>query len=108
MCCAKTRYRYRSQRVQVAGVNDQPDIDLISVKKISKQNHWIKYLLIVIDIFSRFLIVRPLLNKKKSQTVLNAIKDVFKIRKFKKVRSDKGAEFTTKGFKKLWKQMVFT
>lgn len=98
----QVRHRYRSPRVQVAGLNDQADIDLMSVENISKYNDGVKYLLIVIDIFSRFLFVRPLINKK-TETVLTAIKDIFKHRHFKKVRSDKGSEFINKQFRKYMK-----
>ena len=99
----QVRHRYTTPRVQVSGLNEQADIDLMSVENISKDNDGIKFLLIVIDIFSRFLLVQPLVNKK-TKTVLSAIKNILKVRKFNKVRSDKGSEFINQEFKKYMKQ----
>ena len=50
----QVRRSYKTPQVQVAGLNDQADIDLMSVENISKDNDGVKYLLIVIDIFSVF------------------------------------------------------
>lgn len=99
----QVRRSYKTPQVQVAGLNDQADIDLMSVENISKDNDGVKYLLIVIDIFSRFLMVRPLLNKK-AQTVLAAVKDILLERKFTKLRSDFGSEFINKDIKKFMKK----
>lgn len=99
----QVNHRFITPRVQVSGLNDQADIDLMSVENISKYNDGVKYLLIVIDIFSRFLFARPLLNKT-SQVVLAAIKDIFKVRTFTKIRSDKGSEFVNKIFRKFMKE----
>ena len=93
------RHRYNTPNVQVAGLNDQADMDLMSVENISKYNDGIKYLLVVIDIFSRFLLVQPLLNKK-THTVLSAVKNILQYRKFNKIRTDKGSEFINKDIKK--------
>lgn len=99
----QVRHTYKTPRVQVAGLNDQADMDLMSVENISKHNQGVKFLLIVIDIFSRFLLVRPLLNKK-TQTVLSAIKDILNSRKFTKIRTDKGSEFINHEIKKFMKK----
>ena len=62
---------------------------------LSKFNNGVKYLLIVIDIFSRFLWAAPLKNKK-AKDVVQGFKTVFKKgRKCKKLRTDKGGEFTS-------------
>lgn len=96
-------HRYKTSRVQVSGLNDQADIDLMSVENIAKYNDGVKFLLTIIDIFSRFLIIRALKNKK-TQTVLSAMANVLKNTHFTKVRSDKGSEFISHDFKKLMKQ----
>lgn len=99
----QVRYSYNSPSVQVAGLNDQADMDLMSIENISKYNDSVKYLLIVIDIFSRFLLVRPLRNKRK-QTVLSAIKNILQERTFTKVRTDIGSEVINKDIKKFMKK----
>lgn len=79
----------------VAGINAQWDGDLASMENISKYNNGIKFLLILIDIFSRFLIVKPLKDKKKSDTVAKALKSIFtnSMRRPKTTRFDQGGEF---------------
>lgn len=94
----QARHTYKRPRVEVAGMNDQGDMDLMAVDNIAKYNDGVKYLLIVIDIFSRFLSVRPLVNKK-SNTVLLAIKDILSVHKFKKLRTDRGSEFINRELK---------
>ena len=74
----------------------------MSVENIAKDNDGVKYLLIVIDILSRFLLVRPLMNKKTS-TVVSGMQDVLTQKHFTKIRSDKGVEFLSNQFKSLLK-----
>ena len=54
------------------------------------------------DIFSRYLWVKPLLDKT-AKSVLKAIKEVFSERKPVKLRSDAGSEFNNKYMKKYLK-----
>ena len=95
--------KHKSPNVQVAGLNDQADVYLMSVENISKYNDEVRYLLIVIHILSRFLLVRAIKNKK-SQTVISAFKDIFSIRKFTKIRTDKGSEFVNHEVKSFMKK----
>jgi len=57
------RHSFRKVRVVVSGIDDQFDMDLADVSNISDENDGIKYLLFVIDIFSKYLWVEPLKNK---------------------------------------------
>lgn len=63
-------------RVIVEGLNSMWDGDLASMENVSKYDDGIKYLLVLIDIFSRFLILKPLINKN-SNTVAKALKSIF-------------------------------
>lgn len=78
----------------MAGINAQWDGDLASMENISKYNNGIKFLLILIDFFSRFLIVKPL-KDKKNDTVAKALKSIFtnSMRRPKTIRFDQGGEF---------------
>ena len=60
----------------VSGIDDQYDMDLADVNSLSKHNNNIKFLLVVIDIFSRFLWVEPLKNKTGKE-VVNGLKKIF-------------------------------
>ena len=69
--------------------------------KFSKWNNGVRYLLMVIDVFSKFGWIEPLKNKK-GQTVVKAFKNILKTsRKPKYLWSGKGVEFYNKGFKTL-------
>ena len=69
--------------------------DLITMIKYSKLNKNYKYILTVIDFFSKFSWCYPL-KTKKSEEIINSFKDIFKKfkRKPKLIRSDEGSEFT--------------
>lgn len=45
-------------------IDDQWDVDLIDMSKYSKENDGMAFVLIVIDIFSKFLWMQPLKDKK--------------------------------------------
>ena len=59
----------------------------------------IQYLLFVIDVFSRFLWIEPL-KDKKAKSVLNALKRVFAKRKPVRLRVDKNSEFIDRNVKR--------
>ena len=69
--------------------------DLITMIKYSKQNKNYKYILTVIDFFSKYSWCYPL-KYKKSEEVINSFKDIFKKseRKPSMIQSDEGSEFT--------------
>lgn len=88
----------RRPRVMVAGIDDQFDADLadLSAERYAEANDGIRFLLVVIDIFTRFLWVRTLKNKY-SDTVIKAFKNIFakSKRRPRRLRSDRGSEFTS-------------
>lgn len=57
-----TRHPYKRARGVVSGIDNQWDADLADMSTLSKFNKGIKFLVAVIDIFSRFLWVQPLKN----------------------------------------------
>ena len=76
--------------------------DLIDMYAFSKENNGIKYLLTVIDIFSKFVWIIPL-KRKAEQEVANAFSMIFKERRPNKMWIDKGREFYNKDVQKLVK-----
>ena len=72
-------------------------IELITMVKYSKQNKNYKYILTVIDFFSKFSWCYPL-KTKKSEEIINSFKDIFKKSKRKPTmfQSDEGTEFINK------------
>ena len=87
------RRRFPKRRVISYGIDNIWAADLVEMGKFSKWNKGIKYLLMVIDVFSKFGWIRPL-KDKRGQTVADAFKDIFKTkRKPKMLWTDKGSEF---------------
>ena len=70
------------------------------MRAFSKYNDGITFLLLVIDIFSKYGWIIPLKNKK-GETVAEAFKEIFKERKPEKLWTDKGKEFYNKNVKDL-------
>ena len=70
-------------------------IDLITMIKYSKQNKNYKYILTVIDFFSKCSRCYPL-KSKKSEEIINSFKDIFKKSKRSPsmIQSDEGTKFT--------------
>ena len=94
---------FQRGRVLVSGIDDQWDIDLISMLPYAQANNGYGYLLCVIDIFSRFAWVQPL-KTKEAPEVIKAFKTVLNSgRKPTRLRSDAGSEFKNKQFAKFIK-----
>ena len=79
--------------------------DLVEIQKYSKWNKGIKYLLTVIDAFSKYGWIVPL-KDKKTESVSLAFDHIFKKSKRKpgKLWTDKGSEFISKHFKNFLKK----
>lgn len=90
-----TRHPYKRARVVVSDIDNQWDANLADMSSLSKYNKGIKFLLVVIDIFSRFLWVQPLKNKTAKEVVEGFKHIIQKGRKCKKLRTDKGSEFSS-------------
>ena len=92
------RQTFKPQRtpIVVAGIDDQWIADLMDMTKFQDQNDNVKYLLVVIDTFSKYLWIRPL-SSKTGASVAEAFRSIFaEGRKPQRIRSDKGQEFRAK------------
>ena len=86
--------KFKRNSVVVEGVDSLWDADLIDFNQYKKKNDNNCYILLMIDIFSRYTYLRPLLTKN-SADVIRAMRSIFdKGRKPKVLRTDKGGEFT--------------
>ena len=74
--------------------------DLMDMQVFSKFNHGVKYLLAVIDVFSKYGWLIPL-KDKTGKSVASALETIFKERKPEKMWVDKGKEFYSKDVKDL-------
>lgn len=93
------RRKIMRAKVLVAEPYEQYDADIADLSSISAQNDNYRYLLIVIDIFTRYLRIEKL-KTKTGRDVLHAFKIVFARGCLpKKLRTDSGSEFKFKGLK---------
>lgn len=95
--------KFKRRKVIVYGIDQVWASDLVDLQKYSKQNKHIKYLLVVIDVFSKFVFVKSL-KTKTGLEVTNAFKEIIKERKPEKIWSDKGSEYVNSTFKKFLKE----
>ncbi|XP_052768010.1 uncharacterized protein LOC128230882 [Mya arenaria] len=101
------RHKFKKANVRVTAIGEQLDIDLLSMFNIADENDGVRYLLCAIDILSRKLWVKPLKNKTAKE-VLNATKDMMidiSPIEIRKVRADKGSEFSNQWFRKYMKNL---
>ena len=93
--------KFTKRRVFVKGVDEIWAADLVDMQRFSDWNKGINYLLMVIDVFSKFGWIEPLKNKK-GETVANAFKKIFKSgRQPRLLWTDKGKEFYNKNVNQL-------
>ncbi|XP_046561846.1 uncharacterized protein LOC124270833 isoform X1 [Haliotis rubra] len=86
------KHKFKRLKVRVNSINEMFDVDLTDLSRFSKENDGIRYLLVAIDILSRYAFVLPLTNKKP-ESVFKAFKEILNTSQPKKVRTDDGSEF---------------
>jgi len=90
----------------VNNVMDVWECDLVDVRSLAKFNDKYKFILSVIDVFSKFLYLIPL-RSKTGTVVASAFQSIFKDPKQRRpmrVRTDKGKEFLNKNFQVMLKR----
>ncbi|XP_048775517.2 uncharacterized protein LOC130049380 [Ostrea edulis] len=98
------RRTFPRSKVVVDTIDSMWDGDLADVSNISPKNEGYKFLLVLIDIFSRYLFIVPLKNKQH-QNITDGLKSVFKKgRKPHTLRTDKGSEFKNRWVKSFLKK----
>ena len=97
------RRKFLRRKTVVAGIDCQWQADLADMSKMSKVNDKYRYLLCIIDVFSKFAWVVPIKNKT-GKTLVDAFKFVLKSgRSPKSLQTDKGTEFKNKDFQNFLK-----
>ena len=92
-----------STQIIPTGLDDQWEIDLFHMESLARYNSGIRYGLLAIDTFSRYVFVRGL-KSKKSEEVTNAFLDIMATgRQPKKIKSDLGSEFRASVFQDMLK-----
>ena len=89
---------FQRGRVIVSGIDDQWDADLASFSRYADSNNGYKYLLVVIDIFSRYAWIEPIKDKTAKEIVSAFNKILSKGRKPRRLRTDAARDFTSNKF----------
>ena len=89
------RRKFKRRTVRVSGIDKIWAADLADMKAFSKANQGVKYLLCVIDIFSKYGWLVPL-KDQTGKSVASALQTIFEERKPEKMWVDKGKEFYNK------------
>ena len=93
-------HHFARRTVIPRGLNDVWDVDLMDMSNLAKYNDGVTFIAIFIDIFSRYLYVKPTKNKSTKET-LQAIKRMLakSQQQPETFRSDAGKEFIGKEVK---------
>ena len=100
-------HHFRRRKVVVNDIDEIWAVDLVDMQSFSKFNNGIKYLLMVIDVFSKYRWIVPL-KSKTGVDVANALSKIFGERRPMKMWVDKGKEFYNKHVKALGVQLYST
>uniref|UniRef100_A0A023F138 Integrase catalytic domain-containing protein n=1 Tax=Triatoma infestans TaxID=30076 RepID=A0A023F138_TRIIF len=99
------RVHYPRRRIILKGIDDLWQLDLIEMIPYARQNNGYKYILAVIDCFSKYAWVEPV-KSKSAQDVTRAMENILSLsgRIPKNIQTDNGKEFYNAQFKKLMKK----
>ena len=107
------RRKFEKRRVIITGKNSKSPIDntwtadLVDMQPYSRWNKGYKYLLTVLDVFSKYAWVIPI-KDKKGETIKNAFKGIIINRKPTYLWTDKGKEFYNSTFEDYLKENGIT
>lgn len=100
----KINRKPKTTPIIVSGIDDQWSADLMDMAKFSDKNNGVKYILVAIDTFSKYLYLRPLMDKT-GKSVAAAFQDIFKHGRVpNRLRTDKGQEFKARVVRDLMEQ----
>ena len=99
-----SRRTFKRNKVYAPEIDSLWEADLAFVQDVTKENDGVNYLLVVIDVFSKYVWVRPMKNKT-ARSLLEAFHSILSEgRKPEKLRTDKGTEFLNESFQQYLKE----
>ena len=99
---ANARKRFPRNKTMAYRVNEQFQADLCDVSNISKHNDNYNFILVTVDVLSRYACAEPIPNKKPT-SVVKGFQKFFSSRKPQILQTDSGTEFTAKTTRKYLK-----
>jgi len=100
------RRHYKRNKIYVAGIDAQWQADLADMQGIARQNDGMRYILTVIDVFSKFAWAVPV-RSKDAGSISEGFAEVMRLaspRTPKRLQTDKGKEFFNSTFAALMKR----
>ena len=98
------RRRFKRPRVMVSGIGKQADVDLMDMTQLAEYNDGVRFVLLHINDFSRYVRTVPL-HSKTGKEVAKALKSIFRDGgKTDTLRADKGKEWLNQTVQKLLKE----
>ena len=96
------RKKFMRRRVIVKGLNDLLQADLVEMQPYSKFNRGYRYILVVINVFSKYVWAEPV-KTKSGKDVATAMKTILLTLKTnpQNLQTDRGTEFFNQHFQKL-------
>src|SRR5699024_3306391 len=100
------RINFKRRRVVVRGINETLQADLVEMIPYSRENKGFKYILVVIDCFSKYVWALPVQSKDSKQVYDATEKISLKVTQPspKNLQTDQGKEFYNERFKGLMKK----
>lgn len=98
------RKRFPRRRVQIRGVHDTWQADLVDLRSLAKSNKGYNYILFVINVFTKFVWTRPLKTKSGLEVTKAMAEVLAEAHPPKNLQVDMGKEFYNAPFKELMKQ----
>ena len=101
-----TRRRFTRNQTYVAGIDAQWQADLADMQGIARQNSGMRYILTVIDVFSKFPWAIPV-NSNDAKAIMAVFKQVLtaaNLRHPRRIQTDKNKEFFNSDFQTLMKR----
>ena len=98
------RRAFKHNQIYAPEIDSLWEADLVFVQDVAKQNNGVKYLLVAIDVLSKYAWVSPM-KDKKGKSLIAAFNSILKKgRKPEKLRTDKGTEFVNVSFQNYLKK----
>ncbi|RWR99765.1 hypothetical protein B4U79_03256, partial [Dinothrombium tinctorium] len=98
----QARKRFKRNKLLVSHIDEQWQADLPDMREVSSENKGFKYILTIIDIFSKYAWAVPIKNKQPDG-VIKVFKKIFEERKPLYLQTDKGKEFVNQSLKRFLK-----
>lgn len=96
----KNSSKFKKEKIIVSCSDEQWSADLMDMSKLKAENGNITFILVIIDVFSKFAWLEPLLNKKAETVKIAFSKVLDQGRKPQRLWVDGGSEFQNKVLKK--------